>query len=228
MNYNRFLFPLALLLIFSPFLNWIDMQISLWIYESNHHQFYDNAFTFFFYEYGIIPGNILAGSALFVYSFSFFFKNLKKWRKYALFLILTLALGSGLIGHELLKNRWGRPRPKQIVEFGGKQHFRPFYSPNFFAQPEPSKSFICGHCTMGFYFLALMLIGKREKSSFLTRLALVFFIILTIGLSATRLMMGGHFFSDILFAGLIMWYTALSCEWLLFSTENHLKISVKI
>lgn len=223
MSFNRFLLPILIVFILSPFLSWIDMQLSLWIYESNNHEFYNNYFTIFFYEYGVIPGNIMASVAVLLYVFSFFLNKIKKWRKPALLLILTLALGSGFIGHELLKNRWGRPRPKQVVEFGGNQSFRPFYSPNFFQQPEPSKSFICGHCTMGFYFLALALIGKRERSPFLIGLGMSLFVILTIGLSAARLMMGGHFFSDILFAGLIMWYTILGIDWLLFPLEeNHL------
>ena len=73
-----------------------------------------------------------------------------------------MVVGAGFIVHTALKDHWGRPRPKQIIAFGGEQTFRPFYSPNFFHQPEPSKSFPCGHCTMGFYFFAVAFALRRS------------------------------------------------------------------
>ena len=133
-------------------------------------------------------------------------------RTHALALVLTIILGAGFITHTLLKDHWGRPRPKQVTEFGGSQPFRPFYSPNFFHQPHPSKSFPCGHCTMGFYFFALALVlkrlGYRKGYYFTFAFALVFGI--TLGIS--RMAQGGHFLSDVLAAGLIMWITAYLCD----------------
>ena len=51
-----------------------------------------------------------------------------------------MAIGVGLFTHILLKDHWGRPRPKQVTQFGGTQEFHPFYKPNFFDQPQPSRA----------------------------------------------------------------------------------------
>jgi len=108
-----------------------------------------------------------------------------------------------------------RPRPKQVIEFGGIQEFRPFYQPNFFHQPEPSKSFTCGHCTMGFYFFALALVVRRLNYRKTFWITLMFAFALGIALSLARIGQGGHFFSDTLISALIMWLTAYACDrWL--------------
>ena len=130
-------------------------------------------------------------------------------------LLLSLALGAGLIAHTLLKDRWGRPRPRQVAEFGGHQQFRPYYLPNFFHQPEPSKSFPCGHCTMGFYFFAVALVCQRQgwRWGAIFSYFLAFFLGILLGV--TRMAQGGHFFSDILVSALLMWWVAsLLDRWL--------------
>ena len=40
-----------------------------------------------------------------------------------LFLMATLALGPGLLVNVILKDHWGRPRPIDVTQFGGEQHF---------------------------------------------------------------------------------------------------------
>src|SRR5262245_12500723 len=42
-----------------------------------------------------------------------------------LFLGVCLAMGPGVIANVVLKDQWGRARPKQIVEFGGSHTFTP-------------------------------------------------------------------------------------------------------
>ena len=39
------------------------------------------------------------------------------------FLVTTLALGPGLLTNVILKDHWGRPRPIDVTQFGGDQHF---------------------------------------------------------------------------------------------------------
>src|SRR5512135_20463 len=43
------------------------------------------------------------------------------------FLIATLALAPGLLVNVLLKDHWHRPRPIDVAEFGGQQHFVPWW-----------------------------------------------------------------------------------------------------
>jgi len=125
-----------------------------------------------------------------------------RWNKPAVYLILCMAVGPGLLVNLVLKDHWGRPRPRDVLPFGGD------YAPEkvWIADPSsPGKSFPCGHCTMGFYFFAPALLlwrfGKRREAT------AVFAIALTGGLllGIARNLQGGHFPSDVLWGGGICW-----------------------
>lgn len=205
------LWPLLAMAIITPFTPFLDLDITRHFYSSDK-KFSTNGFYSFLYNYGVIPGQLLFIASALVFLASYIFTQWKKFRGPALTLILTLAIGSGLITHALLKDHWGRPRPKQVIEFGGTQPFRPYYMPNLFHQPEPSKSFSCGHCTMGFYFFALAFIGRRLETQTLFWIGIILGLFLGGLLSLTRIAQGGHFFSDILISALVMWLTAYICD----------------
>jgi membrane-associated PAP2 superfamily phosphatase len=224
LTYIHWWLPVALMLLITPFTPTIDLALTRYFYEPSIDgvpgHFSTNNFFNFMFVYGIIPADITAGLAIIALILSYFSTYWKQWRSAALVLILTLAVGAGFITHAVLKDHWGRPRPKQVEEFGGAQAFRPYYQPNFYHQPEPSKSFPCGHCSMGFYFFALALVGKRKRSRVLYVTGLILAWTLGIALSVTRIAQGGHFFSDVLVTALIMWLTALTFDWLIFSDEK--------
>ncbi|MBA2728223.1 MAG: phosphatase PAP2 family protein, partial [Parachlamydiaceae bacterium] len=158
---------------------------------------------------------------------SYIVSGWKKWRPYALLLILPMVLGAGIITHSLLKDHWGRPRPKQIENYGGDNAFRPFYQPNITLEVQPFKSFPCGHCSMGFYFFAVALLGRRLGSRLLFATGITLALSLGIALSITRIAQGGHFFSDTMATALIMWMTAFACDWLLFKetySDNYARV----
>jgi lipid A 4'-phosphatase len=206
---SRVLVFLAVFFLYSFYSAEIDLAASRFFYEPQQ-QFANRPVFEFAYHFGFWPVWIVIILAAFALIGSFFTSALKKYRQPSLFLILTLALGSGFIIHFLLKDHWGRPRPKQVIEFGGTQPFRPYYAPNFFHQTEKSKSFPSGHASVGFYFFTFIFLGKyyRKKILYYTG------VFLTIGLGSwlglARLAQGGHFLSDILFSALIMWLTAFT------------------
>lgn len=210
--------PLLLTLAITPFSSSIDLGITRYFYAfsspSSAH-FISNKYLDLIFDYGPLPAFAVAIGAVCVLLGSYFFQSFKKWRAAAALLVLTMAIGSGLIVHTLLKDHWGRPRPKQVIEFGGIQEFRPYYKPNFFHQVQPSKSFPCGHCSMGFYFFALAIVGWRMHKRWLYILGMILAWTLGITLSFLRLAQGGHFFTDLLFSALIMWYTAYLLDLLL-------------
>lgn len=210
------LLPIIAMILIAPFTPAMDLAISHYFYSPDTG-FGTNPFYTFLFNYGPIPAQITAGLAAIVLIISFFSIKFKTWRRPAACLVLTMAIGAGLIVHAILKDHWGRPRPKQITEFGGTQMFRPFYHPNIFNQPEPSKSFSCGHCSMGFYFFALALVGRRLHNKTLFLSALTIAIVLGSLLSLTRIAQGGHFFSDTLATALVMWLTAYACDRWLYS-----------
>ena len=219
MSYLKFWLPILLVILITPWTPFLDLSISRYFYQLGDRQFLSNDFIKFAFTFGFYPANIVCILALLVLIISLFSAKFVKWRRAALVLILTLAVGAGLITHVALKDHWGRPRPKQVIEFGGKQEFRPYYKPNFFNQPEPSKSFSCGHCSTGFFFFALALIGRRLNNKKLSYLGWILAFGLGILLSVVRIAQGGHFFSDTLISALIMWETALFFDWLIYQNS---------
>jgi len=217
------LLPLLIVLFLTPFTPWLDKTISSLFYNPEAlgvDRFIANPFLDFLFEYGIYPAwivFILCAVGLFA---SYTSTKWKSLQNPALVFLLTFIIGAGLFTHLLLKDHWGRPRPKQSIEFGGSQEFRPFYSPNFFHQPEPSKSFPCGHCSMGFVFFSVALLGMRLKNKWLTYAGWTLALGLGGLLGITRIMQGGHFFSDVLMSALILWLTALAMDWLVYSERD--------
>lgn len=210
--------PIVFMVAITPFTSVLDLAITRAIYQNT--RFASNDFFDFMYTYGVLPAQVTALVAGVIFILSYCSAYWKKWRPGAKVLLLTIAIGAGFITHTLLKDHWGRPRPKQVEEFGGHQPFRPFYEPNFFHQPEPSKSFPCGHCTMGFYFFALALVARRMNYRALEVIGIALAIVLGVALSITRIAQGGHFFSDTLMSALIMWMTAATSDWLVFSEDT--------
>lgn len=222
-KHSRWLIPLLLMILITPFTPFLDLTVSSWFYNPSNEtvdHFVSSPLLSWTYVYGLVPGQLLSILGVVALLLSYASSYFKKWRLPALLTILTLAVGAGFITHLLLKDHWGRPRPRQTIEFGGSQPFRPYYSPNFFHQPEPSKSFVCGHCTMGFLFFALALVGQRIQSKRLYYAGMTLAFLLGGILGIARIMQGGHFLTDVLWSGLIMWFTALTMNWLIYNTEE--------
>jgi lipid A 4'-phosphatase len=216
-KHYRWLMPGLLLLAITPFTPYLDLKISHYFFQDGH--FNKDPYVTFFYKYGNFPAHLLGFISLFLMIGSFIKKRWKWLQGPALLLILTLTLGSGVIVNLVLKDHWGRPRPVQSTEFGGPLPFRPFYSPQFHS-PLPARSFPCGHCSTGFFFFALVLLGQRYKCKTLFYFGIAMSLFLGLSLSYSRIAKGGHYFSDILFSALIMWWTALILNWLIFDYER--------
>jgi lipid A 4'-phosphatase len=114
----------------------------------------------------------------------------------AFFILLSLALGPGLLVHAVFKDNWGRARPSQIVEFGGTKQFTPPFV--ITDQCEKNCSFVSGHAAAAFFFSAFALLFAGWKRTIIYSLGIAF----GLWMGFTRMAMGGHFFSDIIFAGI--------------------------
>lgn len=116
----------------------------------------------------------------------------------ALFLLLALIIGPGLIANGLLKEHWGRARPRQTIEFGGKANFTPALEAT--DQCDHNCSFIAGHPSMAFYTIAFaFLITNKRRRRIAQGTAISFGCLAGFG----RIAQGGHFLSDVIFSGLI-------------------------
>ncbi len=95
----------------------------------------------------------------------------------------------------ILKNFWGRARPNDVIQLGGRESFSPWYEISNAC--ETNCSFVSGDASVGFSIIILYLITK--KLIFLYSSIVVGFV-----LGLIRIMAGGHFLSDIFFAGIFM------------------------
>ncbi|MGZ4958173.1 MAG: phosphatase PAP2 family protein [Methylomonas sp.] len=153
----------------------------------------------FLYDYAF-PFTVASGVlALIVYLFSHFNTYTQRFRRKALYILLVIALGPGLVVNVIVKDHWGRPRPVHVTEFGGDYRHVP---PLKFGHT-PDKSFVCGHCSVGYAFFVLYFLSQNHK---------LFYFVLTLGLSwtmgFTRMTAGGHFLSDILWSGYFVFLVA--------------------
>ena len=112
----------------------------------------------------------------------------------ALYLALSLAVGPGLIVNQLFKENWGRARPSQVTQFGGEKRFSPAFV--IAGQCPRNCSFVSGDASIGFATLALALLAARRRS-----LAVAAALGAGAALGAMRIAQGGHFLSDVVFAG---------------------------
>jgi len=124
-----------------------------------------------------------------------------KHRKTALYLLLVAVVGPMLLANTVFKDHWGRARPSQVAEFGGDKQFTRAAVPA--DQCEKNCAFVSGHASVGFYFLALAFVWPRRRA-----LWLVTGTALGLGVGFVRIVQGGHFLSDVVFAGIVVYLTA--------------------
>ena len=131
-----------------------------------------------------------------------------------LFLAACLAAGPGLVANLMLKDQWGRARPRQVVEFGGSKTFTPPLWPAnqcnrncSFISGEAASTYVVFYATAALFpqwSVALVVVGTA--GGLLTGLV--------------RMSQGAHFLSDIVFAGVFMALTVLLLRWLLLRGVN--------
>jgi len=133
----------------------------------------------------------------------------KLWRRAAA-VQLVMLLGIGLVVHAAFKEQWGRPRPYELQVFAGEHAYVPALRPT--GHCRGNCSFVSGHAATGFALLSLAMFAPRSRR----RRWFVWAVGSGLLIGAGRMLQGGHFLSDVLFAGWFMWVvTALVREaWL--------------
>src|ERR1700685_4584688 len=114
-----------------------------------------------------------------------------------IFLIVTMAIGPGLIVNLGFKDHWHRPRPVQTQDFNGPDPFTPWYDDN--GGCKKNCSFVSGEAATGFWMVApasVLPLPWRGP-------AMVAAFAFGFGASLLRLAFGGHYLSDVLLCGLV-------------------------
>jgi membrane-associated PAP2 superfamily phosphatase len=115
----------------------------------------------------------------------------------AILMLVTLALAPGVVANLVFKENWHRPRPIDVTEFGGAEHFRPWWDPR--GDCPKNCSFVAGEPSGAFWTLAPALLAPAPWRVAATGAALAFGA--AVGL--LRMAAGAHFLSDVVFAGVL-------------------------
>jgi len=157
------------------------------------------------YKFGPVPAILTGVGAFSVVALTIDRPKLAPQRKLTAYLALVLVLGPGVLVNSILKENWGRPRPREVVELGGRLPFEPLLTID---KSSAGKSFVSGHASMGFYFFAggLALLAARRRRTGIAVLVLGAAFGTFIGMA--RIVQGGHFASDVLWSAGAVWFTS--------------------
>jgi membrane-associated PAP2 superfamily phosphatase len=120
-----------------------------------------------------------------------------------LFVLATLALGPGLFVNVTMKEHWPRSRPIDVPQFNGQERFVPWWDPRGVCPK--NCSFPAGESSGAFWTLAPAALTPPHWRALAYTGAIAF----GGAVGGLRIAFGGHFFSDVVFAGifvfLIVW-----------------------
>jgi lipid A 4'-phosphatase len=114
------------------------------------------------------------------------------------FLLGTLVLGPGLIVNVTLKDHWPRSRPVDVPQFGGDERFTPWWDPR--GGCAKNCSTVAGEASGAFWTFAPASLAPPQWRPLAYAGALAF----GAAVGGLRIAFGGHFFTDVAFAGVLM------------------------
>lgn len=195
----EFMVPLAVLLALTALFRAteLDLQLSAYFYSPGEGWKYSSEeICSLVYDYGSWPGLALAIIAGITFLAGFLRRSLSIYRKQAMFFVLLLALGPGLIVNFILKDNAGRPRPREITVFGGTSQF---LKPLDLGDAGNGQSFPSGHASMGFFLAAPYFVLRKTNSGW-APVWLIFGLAAGTGIGIVRMAQGAHFASDIVWS----------------------------
>lgn len=139
-----------------------------------------------------------------------------------IFLLSTLILGPGVLVNLILKNNWGRPRPRSVEEFGGELPFQPVWKISDYCQS--NCSFVSGEASASIWLVSVAFIVPATWR----KATLAFVLPLCLILSANRVAFGGHFFSDTLISWGLTFLLVLGIYRLLYQNDPPLVTDRKL
>ncbi len=116
------------------------------------------------------------------------------------FILSTLIIGPGIVTNLIFKDHWGRPRPYQVVDFGGSDPFVGVWKITHYCSH--NCSFVSGEGSSAMWLVTLaVLLPPRLRATGIK-------VLLALGaaFSLNRVLFGAHFLSDVMLA---WWITLL-------------------
>ena len=168
----------------------IDLRVEEWFYSAERGGWFlkDAEPLVMIYHKGLVPALCVTLGSIALLLVGFWSASLRQYRKVAIYLLLVMVIAPGLLVNALMKEGWGRPRPRQIEQFGGEEAYERVLE---YDGRSYGKSFPSGHAAMGFYFFGMYFLMRREG-----RRALLFWLGIALGLGlvlgTTRMAQGGQ------------------------------------
>jgi membrane-associated PAP2 superfamily phosphatase len=175
----------------------LDVWISSLFYTPGGRDRWSLEHNFIFqiiYKYGTWPTYALAlvSGALLLLSLAVV--RLRAWRRRLAVAFLTVVIGPWLLTNLVLKENWGRPRPRELKVFGGRWDYRPVWRPGPSAE---GPSFPSGHAAMAFGLFGAVFLLRRRRPARWVGAGLAGYGTL---MGLVRIVQGAHFASDVLWS----------------------------
>ena len=127
-------------------------------------------------------------------------------RRAVAFLLALIVIGPVLAVNTGFKNHWGRARPVRVTQFGGDLAYSPPLKPALACRA--NCSFVSGHAAAAFVLTGLYWVTRQRRW-----LAAGLALGSAVGLG--RMLQGGHFLSDVVFAFWTVYVIGAVLDWLM-------------
>jgi len=160
----------------------------------------------FLYRFGFYPAWIIVVGSVAALAVSKRVRRTDGYGRSVVYFLLVMAVGPGLIVNTALKQHWGRPRPREIVEFGGTRQHLEVWEKGIDGE---GNSFPSGHASMAFFLLTPFFPLRKTRRGWAS-----FFLVLGVAygclMGTARMVQGAHFLSDVTWSAGIVYFTALT------------------
>ena len=181
----------------------LDVWVSAWFYDPVLQRFNP---THWPWVLSIHEGFPVLLQVLFVFSLLAWLWSWRRpdqlsraWRRRCAAWMLLVILGIGVVVDWAFKDNVGRPRPEQIEAFAGDLPFVPVLHTSHHC--DLNCSFVSGHAAGAFSLMAWGLWAPWSRRKQWLRAS----VGLGLAIGLMRIAQGGHFLSDVLFAGWTIW-----------------------
>lgn len=183
---------------------YVDRQLAILPYDPSIHYFYGELSWWcklIYYSVNMVTVSlIVVPLILFILVWKKILQlDMLLIKRMMLITYLSLAIGPGLLVNTLFKDGWGRPRPYQVI----RDH-KPFSYPwqPHFNHPKDN-SFPSGHVSIGAMIGVPFIVARKKKLG----IGLCILGAALVGL--VRFLQGGHYFTDITAAAIIVWLVSI-------------------
>jgi len=166
-------------------------------------------------NYFVYPGMILGIASVVFVGHCVIWRISNRWIPAAAIIAGVFLLGPGIAVNGTMKPFFSRPRPREIVELGGQQSFRPPLG--FGDDLHFNSSFPSGHASIGYFLIAPAFAFRRDARR--RYLLLAAGLIYGSLMSFSRIIQGGHFLSDVLWSLAVVYFCAWVLTWCVVACE---------